>query len=389
MRMRHPDGTLVHLAYCTNVHTAEDLDGVLGQLGRYAGPVRERLGVPTLGVGLWLARDVATTLVADPVALDRLRDELAAYGLEVVTLNGFPYRGFGDHVVKRRVYTPDWSDPARLAYTLDLARILARLLPGDVTRGSISTLPLGWRAPWFRDRQEAAAVQLGTLAEELAKLDADTGRTIRVGFEPEPGCAVESTRDAAARLDGVDREWLGVCVDTCHLAVAHEDPEPALARLAAAGLPVVKLQASCALEAADPNDGETREALAGFAEPRFLHQTREATTTGLRAVDDLDEALWGRRALPGRRPWRVHFHVPLHADPAPPLTSTRDVLTGTLRALLGGPAARVEHVEVETYTWEVLPGGRGTDADLVAGIAAELDWTRRQLLDLGLTEVAP
>ncbi|MBO0890143.1 MAG: metabolite traffic protein EboE [Acidothermales bacterium] len=386
--MRHPDGTLVHLAYCTNVHTAEDLDGVLAQLGRYAGPVRERLGVPTLGVGLWLARDVATTLVDDAAALDRLGDELAACGLEVVTLNGFPYRGFGCDVVKRKVYTPDWSDPARLAYTLDLARVLARLLPDDVTGGTVSTLPLGWRTPWFHDRQEAAAVQLATLAEELAKLDATTGRAVRVGFEPEPGCVVETTDDAAAQLDGVDGDWLGVCLDSCHLAVAHEDPDAALARLDAAGLPVVKLQASCALEAADPGDAQTREALAGFAEPRFLHQTREPAAAGLRSVDDLDEALWGRRALPGHRPWRIHFHVPLHADPVPPLTSTRDVLTATLRALLGGPAARVEHVEVETYTWDVLPGGRRTDDDLVDGIAAELDWTRRQLRDLGLSEVA-
>lgn len=389
MRFQHQDGTLVHLAYCTNVHTAEDLEGVLGQLGRYAGPVRERLGVPRLGVGLWLARDVATALVDDAAAVDRLRDELSAHGLEVVTLNGFPYRGFGADVVKRRVYVPDWSDSARLAYTLDLARILARLLPDDVVRGSISTLPLGWRAPWFRDRREAAAAQLGTLAEELAKLDADTGRAIRVGFEPEPGCVVESTEDAAAHLDGVDGDWLGVCLDACHLAVAHEEPDAALARLSAAGLPVVKLQASCALEVPTPRDAETRERLAAFAEPRFLHQTREPTSTGLRAVDDLDEALWGRRALPGHRPWRVHFHVPLHADPAPPLTSTRGVLTDTLRALLGGPSARVEHVEVETYTWEVLPGGRGSDHDLVTGIAAELDWSRDRLLDLGLTEVAP
>ncbi|HEX6447363.1 MAG TPA: metabolite traffic protein EboE [Streptosporangiales bacterium] len=387
MRMRHADGTVVHLAYCTNVHTAEDLDGVLGQLGRYAGPVRERLGVPVLGVGLWLARDVATALTDDAAALDKLRAELAAYGLEVVTLNGFPYRGFGGDVVKRRVYVPDWSDPARLAYTLDLARILARLLPEDVTRGSVSTLPLGWRAPWFRDRQEAAAVQLHALADRLAALEAETGRSIRVGFEPEPGCVVETTEDAVTHLDGLGGERLGVCLDACHLAVAHEQPEQAFARLSAAGLPVVKLQASCALEAADPGDTATREALAAFAEPRFLHQTREPAATGLRAVDDLDEALWGRRALPGRKPWRVHFHVPLHADPAPPLASTRDVLTGTLGSLLGGPTARVEHVEVETYTWEVLPGGRGSDADLVAGIAAELDWTRRQLIALGLTEV--
>ncbi|MFB9837461.1 xylose isomerase, partial [Actinoallomurus acaciae] len=126
MRFRHPDGTLVHLAYCTNVHPAEDLDGVLAQLARYAEPVRERLGAGTLGVGLWLAADVARAL-ADEAALARLRRELTARGLEVVTLNGFPYRAFHAPVVKRAVYVPDWTERARLDYTLDLARILQGL----------------------------------------------------------------------------------------------------------------------------------------------------------------------------------------------------------------------------------------------------------------------
>lgn len=390
MRFRHPDGTVVHLAYCTNVHPAEDLDGVLDQLVRYAEPVRERLGVGRLGLGLWLARDVATTLARDEAALARLRAELTARGLEVVTLNGFPYRGFGQSVVKHAVYSPDWASAERLRYTLDLAWLLASLLPDDAARGSVSTLPLAWRTPWLRDRQGLASAQLDALADGLAKLAYADGRPVRVGFEPEPGCVVETTEDAVRHLGDVDTEWLGVCLDTCHLAVAFEEPGAALDRLAAAGLPVVKTQASCALEAADPRDDATRDALASFVEPRFLHQTREPGPRRLRGADDLDEALAGRRPLPGRGPWRVHFHVPLHAELTGPLATTRPVLAGALDAALGGETAHTDHVEVETYTWNVLPEGQrpAGERGLVDGIAAELAWTRTHLLELGLTEVS-
>ncbi|WP_206795267.1 metabolite traffic protein EboE [Amycolatopsis sp. MtRt-6] len=373
MRFRHRDGTLVHLAYCTNVHQAEDLDGVLAQLARFGEPVRDRLGVPRLGLGLWLARPVAAELVRDPAAVARLRRELTARGLEVVTLNGFPYQGFHDPVVKHKVYRPDWSTPERTRYTLDLARLLAELMPDDAVRGSVSTLPLGWRTEWRGDDG-----QLDVLAKGLAGQE----RPVRVAFEPEPGCVVETTAQAATLLSEVDKEWLGICLDACHLAVGFEDPAAALGRLEAAGLAVVKLQASAALEAPDPADPATRTALESFVEPRFLHQSNEGAPPG---ADDLDLALAG--GLPGRAPWRVHFHVPLHADPAPPLTSTRPVLAATLAELFGGATARTDHVEAETYTWQVLPDAPADDTGLVAGIAAELDWTRRQLTALGLEEV--
>jgi sugar phosphate isomerase/epimerase len=367
MRVRHPDGTIVHLAYCTNVHPAEDLDGVLDQLARYAEPVRDRLGVASLGLGLWLAADVARAL-ADDVALTRLRGELAVRGLEVVTLNGFPYRAFHAPVVKRAVYVPDWSERARLDYTLDLARVLARLLPDDAARGSISTLPLGWRTPWPAERDDAARRQFDLLARELARLD----RPVRAAIEPEPGCVIETTGRLRRTLAQVDTDWIGSCLDLCHLAVAFEDPPSAVA----AASPVVKAQVSCALQA------ETRRALEAFAEPRFLHQTRSADG---RAWDDLDEAL--AAGDPGR--WRVHFHIPLHAKPEPPLTTAHDTLLDTLGVLLGGPAALVDHLEVETYTWDVLPAAHrpGGNSAIVDGIADELDWTRDQLLALGLREV--
>ncbi|MCX5365674.1 metabolite traffic protein EboE [Streptomyces sp. NBC_00124] len=384
MRFGHPDGTTVHLAYCSNVHQAEDLDGVVDQLAAYAEPVRETLGADLLGIGLWLARDVVNELSAAPDAVRRLRTELTARGLETVTLNAFPYGGFHREVVKKDVYLPDWADPARLRYTVDCARVLAGLLPDDARRGSVSTLPLAWRTPWPTEARDSARRVLDQLAGQLAELARESGRTIRVGFEPEPGCVVENTVQAARELGGVDPEWLGICLDTCHLAVQFEEPAAALRRLADAGLPVVKVQASSALQAADPADPEARRALARFAEPRFLHQTRTAPNGTVTGVDDLPEALAG--GLDPGSPWRVHFHAPLHAAPEPPLSTTADELTSSLRVLLGGPQAVSDHIEVETYTWSVLPEHlRPQDREgLVAGLAAELAWTRDRFEELGL-----
>ncbi|WP_329454701.1 metabolite traffic protein EboE [Streptomyces sp. NBC_01497] len=388
MRFRHPDGSTVHLAYCTNVHPAESLDGVLAQLRDHCEPVRRRLGRDRLGIGLWLARPAARTLVDDPARLRALRSELDRRGLEVVTLNGFPYDGFGSDQVKYRVYKPDWADPERLAYTTDLARLLAALLPDDVTEGTISTLPLAWRTAYDAEAARTAHRALVTLARRLDALEELTGKSIRIALEPEPGCTVETTADAIAPVVAVASDRIGVCVDTCHLATSFEDPLAALAALAAAGVTVPKTQLSAALHAEHPHLPEVRAALGAFAEPRFLHQTRTRTAAGLRGTDDLDEALVGD-ALPDGSPWRAHFHVPLHAPPAPPLSSTLDVLRVVLAGLVGVAEPRTRHLEVETYTWQALPAElrprtRGRLAD---GIAAELVLARDLLTDLGLKEL--
>src|SRR6266536_635584 len=378
MRFRHRDGQVVHLGYCTNVHPGEELAEIVAQLDRYAVPVHERLATDRLGVGLWLAAPVAAELAASPPAVRRLRRELAARGLEVVTFNGFPYRSFHAPVVKRAVYQPDWTTAERLDYTVDLARILVELMPDDAARGSVSTLPLAWRTPWDDPRAALAAKVLDALAAQLSALHASTGRLVRVAFEPEPGCVVESTADAVAQLSTVDTDYLGICLDLAHLACAWEEPAAALAALSGAGLPVVKVQVSAALAADQPDVAGA--ALRGYAEPRFLHQTRSAGGAG---TDDLADALDGK--LPG--PWRIHYHVPLHAAPEPPRHSTLPVLRAALAALLGGATARCDHLDVETYTWSVLPPAQRPTgpAQLADGIAAELAFTRAELLSLGLS----
>ncbi|MFJ2034166.1 metabolite traffic protein EboE [Streptosporangium sp. NPDC087985] len=367
MRLRHPEGSIVHLSYCTNVHPAEDIAGIHEQLSGVAARVRALTGAPRLGLGLWLSHGVARALRADPAELVRLRTRLDDLGLEVVTLNGFPYQGFHDQIVKYRVYQPDWADKARLDHTLDLAEILAALLPDDVTEGSISTLPLAWRTGWTPGKAATVAAHLDALARGLRELAERTGKTIRVGFEPEPGCIVETTSQAVELLGDTDRAHLGVCLDACHLAVGFEDAEAA----AGLGLPIVKLQASSAVEA-PPG---AQRALTAYKEPRYLHQTRCAAGY----VDDLPAALAG--GLPVDLPWRTHFHMPLHAAPPPPLTTTTSYLEELLGLLMAAPLTR--HIEVETYTWSVLPG----PVDIAEGIAAELDWIRRRLAALGLKEI--
>jgi sugar phosphate isomerase/epimerase len=364
----------MHLSYCTNVHPAEDLDGIIAQLDTYALAIRRRLGADVLGLGLWLAAPAAAALAADPGLRRRLKRELDVRGLEVVTLNAFPYEAFQAPVVKHAVYFPDWTSRDRLGYTLDCARVLADLMPDTATYGSISSLPLAWREPWDATRAATATRHLDELARGLDTLAGETGRTIRVGFEPEPGCLIENTTQAASLLASVDTRWLGVCLDLAHLACAWEEPAEALDRLRIAGVPVVKVQVSAALQADDPLASE--EVLQAYVEKRFLHQTRSALGP---AADDLDEAL--DRRLPG--PWRIHYHVPLHAAPAAPLTSTVPVLRTALHEILAH--SNCEHFDVETYTWGVLPPDqRPADAaGLADGIAAELAFARDLLVTEG------
>ncbi|GAA1874843.1 metabolite traffic protein EboE [Myceligenerans crystallogenes] len=409
----------MHLSYCTNVHPAEDLDGVLAQLAAYAGPVREAAGLDVLGVGLWLPARVALGLDGSASDVARLRGTLADLGLEVRTLNAFPYGGFHSEVVGRSVYRPTWAERARLQYTQACARVLAALLPDDAA-GSISTLPLAWRAPWTPADDDESARALATLSRDLRDLADRTGKVVRIAVEPEPGCVLDTVDDVvgwlAARTDPagpaerrIDPEHVGVCLDTCHLAVSFADPAGAVRRIADAGLRVVKVQASAALHVDEPGRAKSRAAVARFAEPRYLHQVRERTPSGtVLAADDLGEALGtapGRPGLPGEGPWRVHFHVPLHARPEPPLAATTGVLREAVAAVRATPHGDEAHLDVETYTWTVLPagaagpgltgpggpggtGGPGGDDDgLVAGIAAELRWAREHLTDAREKEI--
>jgi hypothetical protein len=100
--------------------------------------------------------------------------------------------------------------------------------------------------------------------------------------------------------------------------------------------------------------------------------------------DDLGEAMGHADGAA----WRVHFHLPLGTEPAAPLASTRRTLRGAVRTLVGGERALVDHLDVETYTWAVMPDPPGDDHELADGIAGELAWAREELVSVGMEELS-
>ncbi len=400
MRLSTPSGP-VHLSYCTNIHRGESWAETEAALMGHLPAIKARLSPDApMGVGLRLSARAARELLHGG-ALEAFRSRLAAQGLYVFTLNGFPYGAFHGTRVKEQVYQPDWTRPERLAYTIELASILAQLLPDEPQMvGSISTVPGTFR-PLAADLRVLPAIvaNLQRAVAELVALARRTGRTVALALEPEPHCLLETTDEAIAFLEGrlltrqaltdfaaladlpaaeaepALRRHLGVCLDACHAAVEFEDVERSVARLRAAGIAVPKLQLSAALEV--PAVDETTGArLARFDDGVYLHQVVERAADGrLRRFADLDEALAELESARGRC-WRVHCHVPIFVEGFDGLASTRPVLERLLalqRARRIGP-----HLEVETYTFEVLPEPlREGGVDEV--IARELAWARARL----------
>ena len=380
------------LSYCTNVHPGRSVAEVEAGLDRYTVKAAAAYGQP-LAAGLWLARPVVDELTKTPTGVRAFADRLRARGLTCHTLNAFPFGDFHSDRVKEQVYLPDWTTRNRLLYTQDCAAVLAELLP-EGGEGSISTLPLSFKE--FKRTKEFFNDVVGRLTEAAAfmrKIKDRTGRTIRLAIEPEPFCLLETTDETLAFFDqfrkAADRgkvldvvtEHVGVCFDVCHQAVEFEDVADSIRRLAAAGVRVNKVHLSCALQLDDPaNNATGRRALLRYVEQRYLHQTMAKLPDGRMARHvDLSPAFIGSpshlfRSAPA---WRVHFHVPVDAERLGPLGTTRFQLREAIAAVAALDYA--PHLEVETYTWEVMPGR--AKIDLAQGLARELTATSKLLAE--------
>ncbi len=402
MRLASPGGP--HLTYCTNVHPGEGWAEVFDNLERYVVPVKALVSPEQpFGVGLRLSARAAEEL-SRPGVLAAFRDWLGASGLYVFTLNGFPHGAFHGAPVKEGVYRPDWLEPERGVYTERLAHLLAALLPEGV-EGSISTVPCAFRTRVrFNGDVERMARRLLEHLSSLHRLREDTGRRVSLALEPEPGCFLETTadvvsffqehllsRDALAcfgRMSGLSlgeaeaflRYHLGVCLDACHLAVEFEQPRECLEALGRAGLRVCKYQLSAGLRVRweEGSRESLLAALSRFAEGVYLHQVVQRRGGTLAKWDDLPEAL--ARAAEELGPlgeWRIHFHVPIfHEALGHQLTSTQAQVSELLALLHEEGTA--QHLEVETYTWEVLPEELRTGS-VVDSLARELRWVRGRM----------
>jgi len=407
----------LHITYCTNVHPGEGLTELKRVLSQEVKATRAELssellktGAP-LGTGLRIGAEAAAAL-GDAQAREELLESLAAVQGYVFTLNGFPYGDFAAPVVKERVYEPSWCDEERLSYTLALAELLSAL-PGPAQR-SISTVagrfePRGYLRCPHQLRAQLGA-QLGELSRGLAELEARTGVLVRVALEPEPATTLETVEDAIDLFERyiwpaepLSQRYLGLCYDTCHQAVMFEDPRESWARLREAGLPVVKVQISNALSIPRPRDPEARLALASFAEPRYLHQVTALRGGETSRLIDLPELLDERGELREAHEswleaeaWRCHFHVPLWWRGAPErgLETTHEHWRAIAKELAREAAAlpsdassvSLPHVEVETYSWGVIPKAHREDlGSLHSCVARELETLYEELNSVGLT----
>lgn len=387
------------LTYCTNIHAGNGWNEVYANLQHYAPALKARFAPHTaFGIGLRLSGRESSELLQDDY-LQQFREFLQEHELYVFTLNGFPYGPFHQQPVKAFVHAPDWCDEERVAYTLRLIEILAFLLPDGID-GSISTSPLSYKA-WVNTQDLTTWRHLThnivRIAEAMVRVKHEHGKVIHLAIEPEPDGLLERSEEVVQfytnwlleegtrmlsdalhvsrdEAGGHLLEHIRICFDTCHVAVAYEEPAAVLDRFDQIGIKVGKVQISSALKVIFPDEEVAREdiahALEPFAESTYLHQVVQQSQDGtFRQYPDLIEALPHIQDHQIAQ-WRIHFHVPIFIDHFPKFQSTQDTIVDTFNLL--AQRRFCHHLEIETYTWSVLP--RNLKKDLLDSIAREYQW---------------
>lgn len=394
----------LHLTYCSNIHPGNGWPEVFGNLQKYAPALKSILSPDApFGLGLRLSAKESETLLQED-EIDRFRSFLDENGLYVFTLNGFPFGAFHRQRVKAGVFAPDWRTEDRVRYTLRLIEILKCLLPDGID-GGISTSPLTykrWMIPNDPGTWETIIHHLIRVAVALACAKRETGKVLHLDIEPEPDGLIENSAEAidlfqkyllpigapllaAALSCSINRaeeillEHIRICYDTSHMAVEYEEMESALDRLERAGIGIGKVQIGAALKVTLPENRDELKRLSDrlrpFSESIYLHQVIERRSKELlhRHADLSD--LFPIEMNGAAREWRIHFHLPLFMPDAESLQSTRDETAGVLRLL--AQRELTSHLEIETYTWEILPPG--LKRDLMESIAEEYRWVLEQM----------
>jgi sugar phosphate isomerase/epimerase len=389
----------VHLTYCTNIHAGETWDEIRASVEAHVPAIKRRVSPEApMGLGLRLSA-IAAEALGESTALDEFARFLADHDLYVFTINAFPYGPFHGRRVKENVYQPDWLSADRLAFTDRVAGILAALLPPGMV-GSMSTVP-GTFKPIGKQpgAVQAIAENLARHVVTLVDIARHTGRELVLALEPEPCCLIETVEETVeffrdhlhaescaafvARQAGIDmeearaalRRHLGICYDVCHGAIEFEEPAAAFATLRRAGIRIAKVQLSSALRVTELQDS-TAASLIPFDDGVYLHQVVQRRNGALTRYVDLAPALAALRAGEAGGEWRIHCHVPIFLEAAGQFRSTQPTLAAALDCARAGFVA--PHLEVETYTWDVLPPElrAGSRADV---IARELEWVLGKL----------
>lgn len=395
-----------HLTYCTNVHKGESWIIHFEQLKDNFPYVKMKISPDKpMGIGLRLSNQASIDLISKDT-LSEFREWLSNQDSYVFTMNGFPYGGFHQTRVKDQVHAPDWTTKERVDYTIRLFRILGELLPEGMD-GGVSTSPISYRL-WFNtagqlfDAKKSGTKNIISVIEYLIEIHTSTGKMLHLDIEPEPDGVLESGLDfiewfendllptaipiiemkfGASRQKSEDmiKQHLRLCYDVCHIAVGYEDQERIIHNVLDREIKIGKIQISAALKGKmnqkGVNDNRVIEGFKKFDEPTYLHQVTGKTTNGnLLHYPDLPEALQDAQ-LHVFDEWRAHFHVPVFTGNPGILSTTRDEIIEVLNLQMIQPFT--QHLEVETYTWEVLPGD--LRLPLKDSISRELQWVKHIL----------
>ncbi|MEZ4599629.1 MAG: metabolite traffic protein EboE [Syntrophotaleaceae bacterium] len=358
------------ITYCTNIHAAESWAETFSSLRQYVPVIKAAVSPDdSFPIGLRLSARAAWEMTICDRAF--FRQWLDEKDCTIPTLNGFPFGAFHGSRIKESVYLPDWTSRDRAAYTLRLAELLREWLPTGMT-GSISTVPLG-----FRTLADAADPEirknLETVLTFLDKINEKTGKKILLALEPEPGCLLETADDVCRFFDSLEissllQPYLGVCFDCCHHAVTFENLVQALAVLESRQISIVKLQITSAIRL----KGVSPAQLALLDEPCYLHQVFVRDHQGrVTRFSDIPQALSQKTPEPEEE-WRCHFHVPIHRATVGPFETTQDDLLELLPSI-----SQDSLLEVETYTWRILPEDRRGDSP-AESVIREIQWLQER-----------
>jgi hypothetical protein len=390
-----------HLTYSTLVHAGDTWPEMRESVAEHLPVVKKRVSPSApLGLSLRLSGSSVDTLTADQDARAEFVDLLRQEGLYVYTVNAFPHGPFKGRAVMERVYEPDWATAERQRYTMGVADILADITEPDI-EPSIQTAPLAFKpSVTGPDYVDGFTTNLLKVVAHLVQLERATGRRVKLALEPEPYCFLETTeetvryfqerlfsprgvtelaaltRTSISEALGQIRRHLGVVFDIGHQSVEFEDVPAALQLLVSAGVPIFKLQEAAALWVPEVDD-DAIHALQQFTDTIYLSQTTELRDGQLTRFLNLRDAIDAWEAAPGGgREWRTHFHVPVFLDEIGGFRTTRSNIEAALELHRRSPLS--DHLEIETYTWDVLPEHLKT-GDIDEYVSREIEWVRETL----------
>ena len=394
-----------HVTYCTNIHPGQDWQSTFSHIQENLPEIKKQVaGATSLGLGLRLSNRASEELeVGDN--LIQFKKWLSDEDIYVFTMNGFPYGNFHNERVKDKVYAPDWTKTERVEYTERLFDQLAFLLPENMS-GGISTLPISYKH-WHNSEIEVqqtfekAAENITQIVAHLYQIEQSSGKYLHLDIEPEPDCLLENSDEfidffeaflipiASKRLGqkldvNVTRakelvlRYVTICYDVCHFSLAYEEPTKTFAKLENKGINVGKIQVSAALKILFKKENASAiwNSLARFDEPTYLHQVTEKVGNSVKTYRDLPVLLQDKKKF---TELRAHFHVPIFLERFESLFSTQDHILKVIDVLKTKEISK--HIEVETYTWDVLP--EALKIDLTSSIVRELIWLKEKLQNNG------